>query len=339
MADEDIAYYEAMMAEQEAFEHEAEMEALRELENVENIPPKANVPNKPPESKIPPEVPPSEPNPMPTDLGFEPITPFADESTTPITIPDTDTNAEIGQKRKPDNLKESNPPKRPRPAKTIVLRNPPVECDSLKLVSEDGTIRYLRKRTTNIQCDTDNSIQMIGTSMRELRLQAYKEKEEVESRRMEALKLSQKKSKDPHSKNLDWISKYRAQKYTDLLSDETTNRAILKWLKMWQPCVFKVKRKVKKNPDEKLQESFGRKFGGEGPGKDNKSGQNNWKKKFKSAAQRLEENATLEDEEDTPYFRPKFRVLMLSGPPGLGKTTLAHVAASHSGIIIIDIFC
>ena len=46
MADEDIAYYEAMMAEQEAFEHEAEMEALRELENVENIPPKANVPNK-----------------------------------------------------------------------------------------------------------------------------------------------------------------------------------------------------------------------------------------------------------------------------------------------------
>ena len=330
MADEDIAYYEAMMAEQEAFEHEAEMEALRELENVENIPPKANVPNKPPESKIP-EVPPSEP--IPTDLGFEPITPFADESE-PTTIPDT--NAEIGQKRKPDSLKENNPPKRPRPAKTIVLRNPPVECDSLKLVSEDGTIRYLRKKTTNIQCDTDNSIQMIGTSMRELRLQAYKEKEEVESRRMEALKLSQKKLKDPHSKNLDWISKYRAQKYTDLLSDETTNRAILKWLKMWQPCVFKVKRKVKKNQDEKLQESFGRKFGG--PEKDNKPGQNNYKKKFKSAAQRLEENATLEDEEDTPYFRPKFRVLMLSGPPGLGKTTLAHVAASHSGIIIIDFF-
>ena len=335
MADEDIAFYEAMMAEQEAFEHEAEMEALRELENVENIPPKANVPSsKPPESKIPP---PSEPdpapvpeNPVPENLGFEPITPFADESATPITIPDTDVNTEIGQKRKPDGLKENNPPKRARPTKTIVLRNPPLECDSLKLVSDDGTIRYLRKRTTNINSDTDNSIQMIGTSMAELRLQAYKEKEEVENRRMEALRLSQKKSKEAHSKNLDWISKYRAQKYTDLLSDETTNRAILKWLKMWQPCVFKVKRKVKKNQEGKLQESFGRKFGGEGPGKND--GKNNWKK-FKSAAQRLEENATLEDEEDTPYFRPKFRVLMLSGPPGLGKTTLAHVAASHSGII------
>ena len=60
------------------------------------------------------------------------------------------------------------------------------------------------------------------------------------------------------------IPKYRAQKYTDLLSDETTNRAILKWLKMWQTCVFKIKRKVKKNQDGKLQESFGRKFGGDG---------------------------------------------------------------------------
>merc|ERR1711962_512472 len=274
-------------------------------------PKSTHIPNKPPD---PNKLISTDPEPEPVQTGFEPVTPFTDESdlppAQPITISDEGQANEIGQKRKPEVLIEKNPVKRSRPSKTVVLRNPPVECDSLKLVSEDGTVRYLRKQIKIMDSPEDNSIQMIGTSMSELRLQAYKEKEEVENRRMEVLALSQKKSKEAHSKNLDWISKYRAQKYTDLLSDETTNRAILKWLKMWQTCVFKIKRKVKKNQDGKLQESFGRKFGGDGPG----SGQVQ-RKIWKSAAQRLEENATLEDEEDNPFFRPKFRVLMLSGPP------------------------
>lgn len=35
-----------------------------------------------------------------------------------------------------------------------------------------------------------------------------------------------------------WVDKYRQKKYLDLLSDESTNRNLLKWLKMWDKVVF-----------------------------------------------------------------------------------------------------
>lgn len=35
-----------------------------------------------------------------------------------------------------------------------------------------------------------------------------------------------------------WVEKYRPQRYVDLLSDETTNRSLLSWLKMWDKVVF-----------------------------------------------------------------------------------------------------
>lgn len=42
-----------------------------------------------------------------------------------------------------------------------------------------------------------------------------------------------------------WVEKYRPKKYYDLLSDESTNRSLLQWLKLWDKIVFK--REVTKN--------------------------------------------------------------------------------------------
>jgi len=35
-----------------------------------------------------------------------------------------------------------------------------------------------------------------------------------------------------------WVQKYKPNRYLDLLSDESTNRMLLQWLKIWDKVVF-----------------------------------------------------------------------------------------------------
>lgn len=35
-----------------------------------------------------------------------------------------------------------------------------------------------------------------------------------------------------------WVQKYKPNRYLDLLSDESTNRILLRWLKLWDKVVF-----------------------------------------------------------------------------------------------------
>lgn len=35
-----------------------------------------------------------------------------------------------------------------------------------------------------------------------------------------------------------WVQKYKPTRYLDLLSDESTNRVLLHWLKLWDKVVF-----------------------------------------------------------------------------------------------------
>ncbi|KAJ5238761.1 hypothetical protein N7468_003380 [Penicillium chermesinum] len=65
-----------------------------------------------------------------------------------------------------------------------------------------------------------------------------------------------------------WTEKYRARTFTDLIGDERTHRAVLRWLRGWEPVVFRGS---------------------------------------------------------------------LVGPPGLGKTTLAHVCAKQAGYEVLEI--
>ncbi|XP_078461214.1 chromosome transmission fidelity protein 18 homolog isoform X2 [Lampetra planeri] len=154
-----------------------------------------------------------------------------------------------------------------------------------------------------------------------------------------------------------WVDRFTPRHYTELLSDDYMNRCLLKWLKLWDMVVFGRERKKKPPPvtanEEQPQEQQQQKKQGDSRqqwGQKKKKGEwlprDEWEKKqgwtrrgggtnknWKSKAQITED--ILEDELDA-HNRPKYKVVLLCGPPGLGKTTLAHVVAHHAGYNVVE---
>ncbi|UZJ55380.1 hypothetical protein CBS101457_004700 [Exobasidium rhododendri] len=95
-----------------------------------------------------------------------------------------------------------------------------------------------------------------------------------------------------------WQERYRPQRFTELLGEERTHRDVLRWLKEWDACVFGKKAHLRKK----------------------------WYKEG-------EEGSVYADK----YSRPRERILLLGGPAGMGKTTLAHVAAKQCGYLVHEL--
>ncbi|KAJ1026741.1 hypothetical protein NDA16_002038 [Ustilago loliicola] len=109
-----------------------------------------------------------------------------------------------------------------------------------------------------------------------------------------------------------WVDKHRPGKFTELLGDERVHREVLGWLKEWDECVFKRKNHRKERHRQYIQAKYGYSDNSNG----DKGGENMWK---------------------DPFGRPRERIMMISGPPGLGKTTLAHVIGAHAGYNVYEL--
>ncbi|EDV31227.2 uncharacterized protein Dana_GF14649 [Drosophila ananassae] len=151
-----------------------------------------------------------------------------------------------------------------------------------------------------------------------------------------------------------WVDKYKPRKYIDLLSDEMTNRSLLYWLKMWDKVVFGKAFHSKQSQDSTNTEGVGGGGGGGAGGVGGGGGpggggggaaSNNQLNSFNKRTGKFESNGgwrqrksrqALNTNVDT-LGRPMQKVALLCGPPGLGKTTLAHTIARHAGYNVREI--
>lgn len=236
------------------------------------------------------------------------------------------------------------------PASLRVLRRPPLEGDYISVTDSSGSRVYLRQKEdvgtkvvdSRMLPNSQGGLGLLAVPIGVLREQeAEKRHQQVveESQRLTELLTNSvndvfvepenKENEDPEDAegraSRLWVDRFSPRHYTELLSDDFTNRCLLKWLKLWDTVVFGRERKSRPARSDRQaanQNSF----------KPNQGSQN--QSRFKTKVEMTEE--ILEAELDQ-YKRPKFKVALLSGPPGLGKTTLAHVIAKHAGYNVVEI--
>uniref|UniRef100_A0A7N8WTK5 Chromosome transmission fidelity protein 18 homolog n=1 Tax=Mastacembelus armatus TaxID=205130 RepID=A0A7N8WTK5_9TELE len=241
------------------------------------------------------------------------------------------------------------------PVSQHVLKRPPLEGDYISVTDSSGSRVYLRqKEDTKVVCSrmVPNSQGALGLLAVPIGVLREQEAERVSDQLItnvnscsvcflimpiyssvndafvERESREDEENDDPEDTEAQtsrlWVDRFSPRHYTELLSDDFTNRCLLKWLKLWDTVVFGRERKPRPARSDRQPPN-------QNSSKTNQGHQN--PNRFKTKIEMTEE---LLDAELDQYKRPKFKVALLSGPPGLGKTTLAHVIAKHAGYNVVE---
>ncbi|TYZ57890.1 hypothetical protein PybrP1_004408 [[Pythium] brassicae (nom. inval.)] len=216
---------------------------------------------------------------------------------------------------------------------------PPVDVDSLPVVLNGGKRVFLRKKKKNAGAEAGAlrsasslslvPIQELMASIERRQIEAAMTKTDAPLEDLSVLRPPQ-----VQKTNVLWLDKYKPKRFIDLLSDERTNREVLLWVKKWDRFVFP----DKKGPDLN-HSSHGRApgardrpggFGASSAGGGSSGSNTGFKQRFG-----VEGGEKTSSEDDDP--RPFQKLILICGPPGAGKTTLANIVARHAGYNPIEV--
>ncbi|XP_043070434.1 chromosome transmission fidelity protein 18 homolog isoform X2 [Drosophila grimshawi] len=171
----------------------------------------------------------------------------------------------------------------------------------------------------------------VGSLLGEAKQQVWQDANELVLRRLTSATQPVCAAPAPPSPDMGrlWVDKYKPRKYIDLLSDEMTNRSLLYWLKMWDKVVFG-------KTFQSKQEQKGANTGGAGGQQLNSFNKRTGKFESNGGWRQRKQRQALNTNVDE-LGRPMQKVALLCGPPGLGKTTLAHTIARHAGYNVREI--
>ncbi len=172
-----------------------------------------------------------------------------------------------------------------------VFRSPPENFPTVPVTLADGSRVYIRSSVRNRSESTVDNAKLegscaLGVSMKELfrRVDGMRRRKIAMGQTTERAKIQESK-RDSH--DMLWVDKHAPKSFPDLLSDERTNREVLRALRRWDPYVF-----GKAPPLRPLYQR-----------QREQETETEAEKEARNGDKRPEENA---------------RVILLSGPPGVG---------------------
>lgn len=189
-----------------------------------------------------------------------------------------------------------------------VYRLPPLEFDCLAVSGVRNHRRaFLRRRKMSFgagKCDqeTDRLFERLDFDRLRRRIEAARKRSESAAAALDVESYSSTGTRL-------WVDRYKPSGYTELLSDEEINRSLLAWLRSWRVTPQNSSKASSRviPPAQRKRYKFSKRAG-------------NWR--------------TIDAK---PGSTDAYKIVLLSGPPGLGKTTLAHVIARHAGFDVFEL--